>query len=402
MRALFLIILSFGLCSCPIEGTLTPDAIVMIAMQNNPNLQAEFAEIGIAQGDLINAGLFSNPQLQLSVRVPNKGGFALNTDFTLTTSLLDFFLRPLKIKTAVYAQKEICAAAAHALLKLAYEAQISFLNLVYAKQIVTLREEKSALAKTALDISKMQSSCGNISNFSLRDFELDHQKEVIALEQAKKDLIPLRGTLNLIMGLPDSNELWNLSEPSPYTAQINDSNLTEMALENRYDLQAAAFDICKKAKEGRQKQWWTYTDLRLGVSTEQEVEGVQVTGPVVQLNLPLFNQGQGDRFILLHQLQQSQQRYEALRQQIIVEVNEVKDIHQALMHEYLLLKNEKLATLQAKVKESQAYYNFMAIGIFELIEIKNQELDALIQLAEIEKELAKNEARIRFVTGSSL
>ncbi len=64
----------------------------MIALQNNPNLQAEFENIGIAQGDLINAGLFSNPQLELSVRVPNKGGFALNTDYTLTTSVLDFFL----------------------------------------------------------------------------------------------------------------------------------------------------------------------------------------------------------------------------------------------------------------------------------------------------------------------
>ena len=389
---------------CALEEALTPDSIVMIALQNNPNLQAEFENIGIAQGDLINAGLFSNPQLELRVRVPNKGGFALNTDYTLTTSVLDFFLRPLRITTAAYARKEACASAAHALLKLAYEAENSYNDLAYAQKLAALHQQKAELAKATLDIAQMQAGCGNISQYSLRNFQIALQNETTALLEAQKNLISLRSTLNLLMGVPDNSALWTIVEPAPYTlhpADLN-KNPVEEALEKRYDLQAATYSIYKKAREGQQKQWWSYTDLRLGVSTEQEVEGVQVTGPVVALSLPLFNQGQGDRFRLLHELQQSQQHYEALRERIVVEVNETSDLNKALSTEYLLLKNEAIPTLQTQVNDAQAYYNFMAIGIYDLIARKNEELGTQIHFTEIERDLTKSDARLRFVTGSSL
>ncbi len=190
----------------------------------------------------------------------------------------------------------------------------------------------------------MQAGCGNISQYSLRNFQIALQNETTALLEAQKNLISLRSTLNLLMGVPDNSALWTIVEPAPYAlyrADLN-KNPVEEALENRYDLQAATYSIYKKAREGQQKQWWSYTDLRLGVSTEQEVEGVQVTGPVVALSLPLFNQGQGDRFRLLHELQQSQQHYEALRERIVVEVNETSDLNKALSTEYLLLKNEAI------------------------------------------------------------
>ena len=43
---------------------LTVDAAVQIALLNNPGLQATLEELGIAQADLVQAGLLSNPKLK--------------------------------------------------------------------------------------------------------------------------------------------------------------------------------------------------------------------------------------------------------------------------------------------------------------------------------------------------
>ena len=47
---------------------LTADSAVQIALLNNRNLQATYEEIGIAQADLVEAGLLRNPIFEIERR----------------------------------------------------------------------------------------------------------------------------------------------------------------------------------------------------------------------------------------------------------------------------------------------------------------------------------------------
>jgi cobalt-zinc-cadmium efflux system outer membrane protein len=58
---------------------LTADAAVQIALVNNRSLQAELEEIGIAQADLVQAGLLKNPGFRASARFPDRPPSAANT-----------------------------------------------------------------------------------------------------------------------------------------------------------------------------------------------------------------------------------------------------------------------------------------------------------------------------------
>src|SRR6266496_5784223 len=56
---------------------LTADSAVQVALLNNHNLQATYEELGIAQADLVEAGLLRNPIFTFERRFP---GQALEAD----------------------------------------------------------------------------------------------------------------------------------------------------------------------------------------------------------------------------------------------------------------------------------------------------------------------------------
>ncbi|MCL5875083.1 MAG: TolC family protein, partial [Candidatus Dependentiae bacterium] len=54
------------------EGGLTRNDAVSIALQNNPDLQADFQNLGIAKADLVQAGLYTNPSINSVFRFPTR------------------------------------------------------------------------------------------------------------------------------------------------------------------------------------------------------------------------------------------------------------------------------------------------------------------------------------------
>ena len=53
-----------------LHDTLTVDGAIQVALLNNRDLQALYAELGVAQADLVQAGLLRNPVFDGAVRFP--------------------------------------------------------------------------------------------------------------------------------------------------------------------------------------------------------------------------------------------------------------------------------------------------------------------------------------------
>src|SRR2546428_9169467 len=58
-----------------LRGTLTSEGAVEVALLRNQGLVATYEELGVAQADLVQAGLLRNPTLGARVRFPNAAGF---------------------------------------------------------------------------------------------------------------------------------------------------------------------------------------------------------------------------------------------------------------------------------------------------------------------------------------
>ena len=53
-----------------LKTKLTADEAVQIALLNNRDLQAVYSDLGVAQADLVQAGLFNNPIFEAAFKFP--------------------------------------------------------------------------------------------------------------------------------------------------------------------------------------------------------------------------------------------------------------------------------------------------------------------------------------------
>src|SRR5580704_4174503 len=65
---------------------------VQIALLQNHQIQATFEDLGIAQADLVQAGLLKNPVFDLGVRFPDRGPSGTYLDFAAAQDFLDIVL----------------------------------------------------------------------------------------------------------------------------------------------------------------------------------------------------------------------------------------------------------------------------------------------------------------------
>ncbi len=77
---------------------LTPDQIVQIALLNNLELQATYEDLGIAQADLVQAGLLKNPVISAEMRFPARPHYPVMVN--VEDEFLGIFFMPLQQRIA--------------------------------------------------------------------------------------------------------------------------------------------------------------------------------------------------------------------------------------------------------------------------------------------------------------
>ena len=75
---------------------LTDDDAVQIALLNNRELQAVYSELGVAQADLVQAGLLSNPIFDAAVMFPASGRGRPDLELSAAMNFLNIFYIPLR------------------------------------------------------------------------------------------------------------------------------------------------------------------------------------------------------------------------------------------------------------------------------------------------------------------
>ncbi len=83
-----------------LKNKLTVDDAVQIALLNNRELQAIYSDLGVAQADLVQAGLLSNPIFDASIKWPIPGGGRPDLELAAVMNFLDIFYLPLRRRVA--------------------------------------------------------------------------------------------------------------------------------------------------------------------------------------------------------------------------------------------------------------------------------------------------------------
>ncbi|MBA2369921.1 MAG: TolC family protein [Candidatus Protochlamydia sp.] len=367
---------------------LTSESVVQIALLNNPQIQATFEELGIAQADLVEAGLLSNPAFEVEVRYPHVKKLRTNIEYLVTAAFLDIFLVPLRTRLATAELEQAKRRVTNEILNLAFEVRQTYYELLAAQQKLQYTKSIVELASIQGEITLRQNKVGNINRLDFQQARARFLEANLEIAKGKTQIIRLTEKLNRYLGLSEGTCLHlteKISEKIDYQG-FDLCALESIALRERLDLQEARFEVIRFRRMLGLKEWWTFTNLSAGLAGERETDGLNLVGYGLTGEFPIFNMGQATRMRIMAQLRQAQDRYLALEIRIL---SEVRESHNILIRNFEMIHNYRVQIIPLKheiLNSSEELYNVMGLGIDRLLEYKRQELEMFQNYVEILKD----------------
>jgi len=361
-----------------LKAGLTRDAAVQIALVNNPDLQATYEELGVAQADLVQAGLLSNPRINASLDAPLGQSLSL-IEFGIVQNFLDLFMLPLRKRIAAEQFAVDVARVAHAALRTTAEVSTVFFEVQAATQKVELQALISEAARAAAETAERQRKAGNINALELASQQANDAQARIELLREQTELTMHREHLNRLLGLFGPQTQWALKGPLAEVPPLEPplDQLETRAIRQRLDLRAARGAVALLTTASNLVRTSAATGIvDIGAEIHQDPNGPLVLGPTLSIELPIFDQRQAQLAKVEAQQRQAERRLRQLAVDARSEVRAAFALLQASRQEATFYK-ERLLPLREKVlDETQLQYNAMQLGVFQLLDARTSQTHA--------------------------
>ena len=361
-----------------LAAPLTAESAMRLALLGNRTLQALYAELGVAEAELAQAGLLPNPVLDANVRL-GLGPSGTGTELGLVQDLIGVLQIPLKKRVAAAKLEVAKLEVADAILTLALDAKATFYRLQGAEHLLALRRHVVEATALGRRVAERQHAAGSISDLALATEQALHEEAAAELTIAESASRAEREDLNALLGLAGARTAWTLApqlDDVPPDDVPTDEALESQALAQRLDLEATRLRVDGERAQYRLGSFYgLIPTASLGAAAHREVDGGWSVGPAFALPIPLFDQSQAALAATTARIAAADARAAALAVRIRADVRRARtrlDAARARARHY----RQTLLPLAARVvTESQREYNAMLIGVFQLLAAKRDEIE---------------------------
>jgi outer membrane protein, heavy metal efflux system len=372
----------------------TADDAVQIAMLNNRDLQAIYSDLGLAQADLVQAGLFRNPILDAAVLFP-LSGVRPDLQLTVVISFLDALYVPLRKRVAGARFEEAKLRVTGGVLDLAAQVRSAFYEHQANEQMLELRQTIVQALGASWDVSRRLHEAGNVTDLDLARDRAAAETSKLALRSAEIAVRQSRERLNDLMGTWGEQADWEIDGRLPEipAESLPINGVERVALSRSIDLSQARQRIITAGHQlGYDRATAFIPEMEAGVEAEREREGWKV-GPVLSVPIPLFDQGQARVGRAVAELRRTQQEYYAMAVRIRATARAVRDRMLGARDRALYYRDILLPLQERIVNEAQLQYNAMQIGIFHLWRDRERQIETGAAYVEVLREywLARTE-----------
>jgi cobalt-zinc-cadmium efflux system outer membrane protein len=321
---------SLGPAACPrriiyphgisLRDELTEERAVLLALWNNAQFLETLTDLGVAQGDLVQAGLLPDPELWYIFPVTDKP-FRYLFDFPIES----LWLRPIRVAAAQRELNRVGERLSQVALDLIRDTRQGFADAVLAfgrrevaHQAVDIRKRIAELAKQRLDagdISRQEYSA------ALIEFHIAEQDAA----RIDYDVGITEERLRNLMGVSDDRTPLNIRRaPDEFPAPPAVEPLVQEAIRTRPDALAAvqAVDAAVERLRLARISWFRLLGILDG-------SGGRLTGhefgPGFRVTLPLWNWNQGNIARAEAELERAERQRQTINNQI------VQDVYQAFL-----------------------------------------------------------------------
>jgi cobalt-zinc-cadmium efflux system outer membrane protein len=357
---------------------LTPESAVRVALLNSPALAVQLESVGVASADYVTAAQVRNPEFYIAFRPPDRRPpSATDIEATLSEDVLDVLLLPLRKQLAQRTLDQSAIIAADAALGLVRDVRAGVYALQAQQQIVALEERRTRASDATADFARRLRAAGNISDLELATEDAEDAQARIDLLRAKSDLACDRETVNRLLGLTGpSATRWTLADALPTVPADDGSPDLAAATTRRLDVAAADAAVALADQAVSLTKAGLLTQVSLGADMERTTDKQVVVGPSIGLDVPIFNQHQG-------QIARAEAEARLARERATVaRVNVEADVRAAAARVSAARAAADLATRslvpqwETVTRSTQLQYNGMLVGPYQLLSAKRGELAA--------------------------
>jgi len=361
-----------------LSRTLGADDAVQIALLNNRGLQATYAELGIAEADLVQAG--RGPNIRLHALRTKYGNDVVKVEESFGFDLLSVLLMPLRQKMEGRRFERTQAEVTAEIMRVAAETRKAWVHAVAAGQTERYMRQVREAAEAGAELARRMAAVGNWPKLNHMREQIFYADATTQHARAKHALDAQRERLARLMGLWGEELEFRLPERLPdLPPQPRDAGELEVrAMEQRLDVRAAKREAEWVAESlGLVNATRFVNALELGRARTKEGGDSFAYGYVVGVEIPIFDWG-GAR------VARAEATYmQAVNRVADVAINarsEVREAYGAYRTAFDLARHyrDEIVPLRKRISEEVLLrYNGMLASAFELLADSREQVGAV-------------------------
>jgi outer membrane protein TolC len=346
---------------------LGPMDAVQIALLNNPGLQASYAEVGIAEAELVQASRWSGPTLSYA-RL--RRGDEVEIERGVFFDVLGLLTIPLSNRTSEARLQATQNRAAGEALRVALDARKAWFEAVAAAETAKYVAQVMASAEASAELARRMAEVGNYPKLAYAREQAFYAETMAQLSRARHAELAARERLARLMGLWGEDLRFTLPERLPDLPKEprQGGALEEQALAQRLDVQGARREAESLARSLGLTKATRFVDLlEVGVLSNSDSGEPRQRGWEAELNVPIFDFG-GARTVRAERLYM--QSVSRTIEAAVQARSEVRETYSAYRTSFDLARHyrDEIVPLRKRISEEMLLrYNGMLASVFELL-----------------------------------
>ena len=366
-----------------LEQPLTTDLASQIVLLRSHELRAELAELGIAQAELAQASRLANPGVSFA-RLSGDGETMRTTG--LAADFVDWLTQPLRRRMAEAEVQRVKLEVAVAVFDHVAEAHHALVELQAALAETQILRQVEEAERAAADYAIALYEAGNLTQRERTLVEASWLERKAELADSDVRRLQSEEALRRALGMgPD--DVWQvepLAEPPTMAIETSVQSLEGLAVDQRLDLSAARWSLAmlERAKNLHRRTRWLPVGVELGIERETETEGVRLTGPTVELALPIFDTGRASQARYDAEILRARSQLAGLELRVKSEVRETRGAYLAALEMAELYRGSLIPLRRQALELTLRESHQMLVGVFEVLSAKQDLLDAELRHLE--------------------
>jgi len=375
---------------------------VKIALLNNRGLQATYADLGIAEADVVQAGRLGNPGFSFT-RLRRADEVEIERSFLF--DVLGLLTMPLRTELEQRRFALTQGRVAGEVLQLAADTRRAWVAAVAAQETAAYAEQVRQAAEASAELARRMAAAGNFSKLDHAREQVFYAEATAQLARARQSAITERERLTRLLGLWGDDARFQIPARLPVLPKTarDIRDLETQAIKSRLDVQGAMQEAENFASSmGLTRATGFINVFEVGYQRNSASHEPRQTGYEIELRLPIFDWGGAKVARAEHTYMQAVNRAAdtAVRAR-----SEVREAYAAYRTAYDLAKHyrDEIVPLRKHISEEVLLrYNGMLMSVFELLADARQQVAAVSSAIDAQRDFWFAETALNLaLTGKS-